>query len=342
MKNRVTAFAAGLVLGLLLTTDLLAQGLYYEDIQRNFGNLFRGQKVEHDFTFENKTSEPISILGIFMTCACTVTDVEKGKIIAPGEKGKLRIALDTTHHTGKLEQSVTITTSSRNATSTEHAVLKILAFIEEEYAVEPPIVDFGQIYDHEPKTVRVVLKPKKMDGPLEIKNLSYDQKNFEVTQQKKGGQLVIDVLFKNAIVSGVLKEELHVENNSKYLPDLTIFLRANVLSPITHTPSYLEFGALSVADKETKAIRIKAEREFVVNDSKTSLRVNDKVVDQPAKYVNVVLNNDGKNHKNIVVELRNPGDVAGNVYGDVVLVTDHPKQSEIKVSFYAFFKNKEK
>ncbi|MGE0172922.1 MAG: DUF1573 domain-containing protein [Oligoflexales bacterium] len=339
MTQGVNRLAIGLFFGFLLSTQLFGQGLYFEDTQRNFGNLFRGQKVHHDFTYENKTSVPISILGVFATCACTVTEITKGKEIAPGEKGQVRILLDTTDHLGSLDQTVTITT---NASSRENTVLKIMASIGEEYSVEPPIVDFGKIYDHEPKRSQVTLKAKKMDRELDIKDIQYDKKNFEVTYEKQKDQIVLDILFKNTIVSGVLRDELHVENTSQYMPDLTIFLRANVLSPITHAPSYLEFGAVSTADRETKAIKISADRDFAVSSTKTNLRINDKAVDQPGRYVSVSLNGEGKKQKNIVVELQNRGDIVGNVYGDVVLVTNHPKQSEIKVSFYAFFKGKEK
>src|SRR5690606_23256286 len=60
----------------------------------DFGTLKEGQKVQHEFTFENIGDNPIMISDVHSPCGCTVPTYSKN-VILPGKSGKIEIEFDS-------------------------------------------------------------------------------------------------------------------------------------------------------------------------------------------------------------------------------------------------------
>ena len=65
--------------------------------------------VRTDFAFRNAGNRPVTVVKLTTSCGCTTADLEK-KTYAPGESGKVAVAVATGGHTGKQERFVTLST----------------------------------------------------------------------------------------------------------------------------------------------------------------------------------------------------------------------------------------
>lgn len=84
--------------------------IHFAETQHDFGVVKEGQKVEYTFTFDNSGKTNLEIGDIKTSCGCTAALVSQ-KVLAPGEKGTLKVELDTSKRQGKMSRMITITSN---------------------------------------------------------------------------------------------------------------------------------------------------------------------------------------------------------------------------------------
>ncbi len=72
----------------------------FEDKEFNFGTVIQGEKVIHNFVFENTGNGNLIISNVKASCGCTVPKWTK-EPIKPGEKGNIEIKFDSSNRDGK-------------------------------------------------------------------------------------------------------------------------------------------------------------------------------------------------------------------------------------------------
>jgi hypothetical protein len=77
----------------------------------DFDTIYQGDKVAHDFIFTNTGKQDLYLLQTNSSCGCTVSQYSK-EALAPGEKGSIRIAFDSSGKSGKQDRKVTIITNA--------------------------------------------------------------------------------------------------------------------------------------------------------------------------------------------------------------------------------------
>ncbi|WP_415329052.1 DUF1573 domain-containing protein [Chryseobacterium sp. MMS23-Vi53] len=80
-----------------LTTIALAQSNY------DFGNVKKGDKVEHVYEVTNTGTNPLVISEVKPGCGCTAGDFTKEPIL-PGKKGKITLHFDSTNFDGNVSK----------------------------------------------------------------------------------------------------------------------------------------------------------------------------------------------------------------------------------------------
>ena len=85
------------------------QGLHFEPMSVNMGQLQQHEKRSTDVTIENAGLKPIRILSIRSNCGCTTASPEK-ETLAPGESVTLSISFESGYFQGKQEKHVYINT----------------------------------------------------------------------------------------------------------------------------------------------------------------------------------------------------------------------------------------
>ena len=81
-------------------------------ILHDFGEVKEGDTPKHTFFFTNTTNQNIKILKMRVPCGCAETKVDK-KLLAPGEKSKFSIKLDSKGRRGKIKKSLYLLTDSK-------------------------------------------------------------------------------------------------------------------------------------------------------------------------------------------------------------------------------------
>lgn len=81
--------------------------------RHDFGTINEADgKVSCSFEIENVGDEPLVILGVYVSCGCTIYEFSK-EPIAPGNKGEVKVTLDPSNREGTYIKSIHIYTNTR-------------------------------------------------------------------------------------------------------------------------------------------------------------------------------------------------------------------------------------
>lgn len=326
------------------STELSSEGnsatapakIQFERMTHDFGDVYRGDKVKYRFSFVNAGEGPLVIQGIHAACGCTAAEAEKGRPFKPGESGEIEVTLDTTNFVGPITKILTVMTNERHIPD---RALTIRAHIREELAIDPPLADFGDVATkdiaEQQITVRAIGK-----GGVEPSALRFNREVMEATLTKDPAkqQWTVRVKLHQGLKTGFIKETIFVRTNSTHSKELPILVRANLKGSIEAFPQYLEFGAIAQGQKSKRSVTLKIEGDFTLKGSKTVLNINGEPLKEVDPFVRVspVQDSDGK--KVFTIELTNAASSSGSVHGKMLLETTDPRQKEVPVDFYAFFR----
>ena len=96
----------------------------FEKAEHDFGNIPKGENVEHNFTFTNTGQAPLVITNAKSTCGCTVPTWTK-EPVQPGETGEMLVKFNGSGN-GQVTKTVTVTANTEAGTER----LRIKAFVE--------------------------------------------------------------------------------------------------------------------------------------------------------------------------------------------------------------------
>jgi len=75
----------------------------FSETDHNFGDIKKGEKVEHVYEVTNTGTNPLIISNVKPGCGCTVPDYTKEPIL-PGQKGKITLHFDSTNFDGTVNK----------------------------------------------------------------------------------------------------------------------------------------------------------------------------------------------------------------------------------------------
>jgi len=87
----------------------------FEKKTHDFGDIAQGDKVEETFKFTNTGTEPLIITNVQVTCGCTTPKGWPRDPVAPGGKGEITVAFNSTGKIGKQNKTVTVISNASNA-----------------------------------------------------------------------------------------------------------------------------------------------------------------------------------------------------------------------------------
>ncbi|WP_312825852.1 DUF1573 domain-containing protein [Epilithonimonas sp.] len=79
----------------------------FGEIDHNFGDIKKGEKVEHVYEVTNTGTNPLIISNVKPGCGCTVPDYTKEPIL-PGQKGKITLHFDSTNFDGAIYKAADV------------------------------------------------------------------------------------------------------------------------------------------------------------------------------------------------------------------------------------------
>ncbi len=87
--------------------------LTFKEYEHNFGKVAEGEKVSHQFTFENKGTANLVLASAVTTCGCTVPKYDT-KPIPPGGTGNLEVVFNTSGRNGMQTKTITVKSNASN------------------------------------------------------------------------------------------------------------------------------------------------------------------------------------------------------------------------------------
>jgi hypothetical protein len=78
----------------------------------DFGDIAQGDKVSHEFKFENTGAADLVISDAYGSCGCTVPEFPK-EAIKPGETGKIKVTFNSAGKHGRQQKKVTLVTNTQ-------------------------------------------------------------------------------------------------------------------------------------------------------------------------------------------------------------------------------------
>jgi Protein of unknown function (DUF1573) len=316
-----------------------AGDLVFTENSFDFGRAVRGQILTHVFNFKNTGSQVLRILGVHASCGCTLVEVNQEKQYAPGESGTVKVALDTTNFTGAIVKTVTIMTSEALLPD---RILTMRVMIDEEFVVDPPLVDFGEVFAQDSPTRIVNISPVR-DSKTELVSVSQSGSGIvsSIIPPKGSEAWRVSVQLNPNQKPGTFKDTLTIKNTSKHLPNLQVMVRAQVRKQISTSPEYLEFGAVAKKQQMERAITLMSRIPFTVSAPKVELLINGEPVADVSKLVQFEVKDGDRTNQQIKIRILNESERSGTVHGKIKMQTSDRIQKEVELNFYAFFTNKE-
>lgn len=108
-QTKLALCAIGLALAVLVPGAAFSQGqsttlpkLVIAKPEHDFGKIKQGDQVTFTFTVENAGTAELLIANVSPACGCTATDFSKK--VAPGQKGKITLSVNTAGLLGKVSR----------------------------------------------------------------------------------------------------------------------------------------------------------------------------------------------------------------------------------------------
>lgn len=79
----------------------------FSETDHNFGDIKKGEKVEHIYEVTNTGTNPLIISNVKPGCGCTVPDFTKEPIL-PGKKGKITLHFDSSNFDGSVYKAADV------------------------------------------------------------------------------------------------------------------------------------------------------------------------------------------------------------------------------------------
>lgn len=330
---------------LLSSTPLLAKRKIRQDDARiifqktahDFGKVMRGDHVRHSFVFKNEGSTPLKLISIEPACSCTVIEHKdrKGGFRA-GQESFIELEFASENFIGTVEKVVKVRSNDQ---ARPELFLKMIAHVVPEFIADPPLVDFGEVQNEKRAFKKTFTISSQNDFVFEFKKLIYNESLMDIQpQQLEKGKWQFEVTLKPSDKEqSFLREKVIVQNTSKHLPELEVFVLAKRLGRVRHDPSYLDFGVLKKGSETSRHLKFESELDLSMLPLSAELSVKGKAIDNPGTIIQAQSKSQ-ENDKNIFeIKLSHHQELAGNVHGHLSFKSNDPDQKPIKVNFYAFF-----
>ena len=310
-----------------------------EDLVHKFGVLPQQKVGKHAWPFKNTGAGTLELRGMAKSCSCTTaelfgTEGEKQIKIEPGGSLPIEVTFQTKMNDGPYRQTVTVGT---NDPAKPEITLTVEGTVRPAITTVPgdPSISYGPVSNEEPLARKVALY--SADRPdlkltrltssnpallgVEARDLnSEESKMFKV---EKG--YVIEVTLKPSTHLGAFAEEVLVETDHPMKADLRFKVIGKITGTITSQPERVTVRDANASFGGSEVITLLCRRpsvNFAVDKKPQGLDVAIEPIPPPAGAK-------GSKYKMTVKVI--PGTEPGRIVDEIVLKTDDPKASEVKL-----------
>lgn len=280
MRNsRFFTLKRSLVILFTVLYSLNLVSLYAEDTTKpvialvedrfDFGQVSEGNKVEHEFTVQNKGSADLQIQRVVAGCGCTATTI-LNSAISPNSETKIQVSLDTQGLYGDLNKTVRVYS---NDPENPLVSLALSGKVSRKVNVEPANIIFEKIIRAEDGNIsRNVKVSTDKSGSIKIGDISSFSKYITI-ENIKGDDTTKEftVSLNKNLPLGDFRERIIIslEGSSRSSVNLPVY--ANVKGFIEVIPPSVSFGIISGSDKIKRKVTVRnnSDKLFKLSSVKT-------------------------------------------------------------------------
>lgn len=307
------------------------------DLTHHFGVAAQDAKIEKEWAIRNDGEADLILTKGPTPCSCTIADFENGKdtiTLKPGERITLHLTFETRDYNGAYRKPATVVTNDML-----HPTLEFVG----EGTVRPAVM----LYPPEKTINYVEISNDTDEHPAGVALYSVDRPDIAIAglDSSRPGEVVvshepmtaedckglgiekghrINVNVTSAMPLGVFREEVVIKTDHPKQPELRLTVTGKMVGPISTTPDRVWMVPVSSRQGATKAIIL------TVRGSRATTF---EVAKKPEKFQVEVTprdesNQDGQYRLTVTVP---PGLPSSTIMEEIVLKTDHPKASELKI-----------
>jgi len=338
-----------------------APRIEFAETKHDFGKAWQGENLQNIFTFTNGGQSPLEITSVRASCGCTAAIVSKAtgsenpageqngsnpapggnplyaqghqaagarQTFAPGESGSIKVTFRTA---GKVSHAGSTVSVYSNDPRTPTTMLQVSANVLVPVEVRPTIVRFNRVGKGSDlqREVRIrapndpQFKILSVHGSNDKVSWDLEPVDEEIGENRIPSYILrVSVDISGANLGTTIRDTLVLKTNSKEKPVVSIPVEATVVGDLYLAPNSFTFtGNYPNRDLVRYAmLRNNSSRDIHIVEVRNN-------IDNLAVEVTPL---EGGKHYRIKATL-SVGDKPEPVEGHVVLVTDHPEQSEIDI-----------
>ncbi len=243
--------------------------IFFKEPDFNFGKIYKGQKVEHVYMFENRGENTLNIKKVKTSCGCTAA-ILTNHTISPAETGEIRVTYNPGSNTGNVKKSITVLNDDP-----EHSSYRLTIFGEiiEDVSLKPRNVDFGSMYIGEKSNKNKTISIESQATPdFKIKKITSSKPFIDTSiVEEKNGKYVINVEIKDNPGIGRFSGIIHLETNSETQEKVNIAFFGEIVGDVTTYPKKLYFGSVLEGKELSQKLYVKVNNNNIeILEIKTS------------------------------------------------------------------------
>ena len=221
-----------------INTSIQHPTIFFNNPDFNFGQIYKGQKVEHIYKFENRGKDILKIKKVKTSCGCTAA-ILTNKTIQPGETGEIKATFSSGSASGNIKKSITV---SSNDPDTPKYRLTISGKIIKDLIINPENIDFGSISTSQKISKTVSIKSQTVPD-FKIKKITPSKPFIDaMIVGEKNGEYIIKIALNHNPEIGRFSGGIYLETNSQIQSKVNIPFFGEIAGDISTYPKKIYFG----------------------------------------------------------------------------------------------------
>ena len=242
-----------------INTSVQGPKIFFKNPDFNFGQIFKGQKIEHIFEFENLGNDTLNIGKVKTSCGCTAAMLTNNTI-PPGDTGEIRATFNSGTLTGNVTKSISVISNDPDHPSYK---LTIYGEIIEDVTIKPKNIDFGSVYIGEKTDKTVTIKSHTM-ADFKIKNITTSKPfvNASIAEEENGEYVIKAALVNNPEI-GRFSGGIILETNSPLQKKVIMPFFGEIVGDITTYPKKIYYGYVDKGKELSQKLYVKVNKSNI-------------------------------------------------------------------------------
>ena len=242
-----------------INTSIQHPTIFFENPDFNFGQIYKGQKVEHIYKFENRGKDVLKIKKVKTSCGCTAA-ILTNDAIPPGETGEIKATFSSGSVSGNINKSITV---ASNDPDTPKYRLTISGEVIKDLIINPEHIDFGSVSAGK-KTSKTVSIKSQTEPHFKIEKITPSRPFIDASiAEEKNGEYIINIVLKHNPVIGRFSGGIYLETNSQIQQKVNIPFFGEIAGDITTYPRKIYYGSVVKGKELTQKLYVKADKSNI-------------------------------------------------------------------------------